>query len=144
MSFILKLLIAIITSYQTTQTYQKWRIYDEQSSISNRSVKWNWCNDSETITPPIFGAYCSSNARECIKRIAQYKALVGAITFEVSDNESGVTVNIKREDNEELPEIIVGIEMILLTNLIRKATKEHIVTVKVSVKKAFVNNFKNN
>ena len=95
-------------------------------------------------TPPIFGAYCSSNARECIKRIAQYKALVGAITFEVSDNESGVTVNIKREDNEELPEIIVGIEMILLTNLIRKATKEHIVPVKVSVKKAFVNNFKNN
>jgi hypothetical protein len=34
--------------------------------------------------------------------------------------------------------------MILLTNLIRKATKEHIVPVKVSVKKAFVNNFKNN
>lgn len=29
--------------------------------------------------------------------------------------------------------------MILLTNLIRKATKEHIVPVKVSVKKAFVN-----
>lgn len=25
----------------------------------------------ETITPPIFGAYCSANARECIKRIKE-------------------------------------------------------------------------
>lgn len=93
----------------------------------------------ETITPPIFGAYCSSNARECIKRIAQYKSLAGAITFDVSDNENGITINIKGEDNTKLPEIIVGIEMVLLTNLIRKATKEHIVPIKVNVEKAFVN-----
>lgn len=78
----------------------------------------------ETITPPILGAYCSSNAKECIKRIAQYKALAGAITFEVYEqNEHEITVEIKGDENIELPEIIVGIEMVLLTNLIRKATK---------------------
>lgn len=93
----------------------------------------------ETITPPIFGAYCSANARECIKRIAEYKALAGAIIFGVCENEQGITVEIKGEENIELQEIIIGVEMVLLTNLIRKATKENIIPIKVIVKKAFVN-----
>ena len=93
----------------------------------------------ETITPPIFGAYCSANARECIRRIAQYKALVGAVIFEVSENERGITVEIKGEENIELPEIIVGVEMVLLTNLIRKATKENVIPVQIRVQTAFSN-----
>ncbi len=93
----------------------------------------------ETITPPIFGAYCSANARECIKRIAQYKALAGAIIFGVCEDEQGVTVEIKGEENIELPEIIIGVEMALLTNLIRKATKENVIPIKIIVKKSFAN-----
>lgn len=93
----------------------------------------------ETISPPIFGAYCSANARECIERIAQYKALAGAVIFQVTEDESGITVEIKGEEGIELPEIIVGIEMVLLTNLIRKATKEKIIPAKVAVQKPFHN-----
>lgn len=93
----------------------------------------------ETITPPIFGAYCSANARECIKRIAQYKALAGAVVFGVCEDEQGITVEIKGEEDIELPEIIIGVEMVLLTNLIRKATKENIVPVKITVKNSFTN-----
>ena len=93
----------------------------------------------ETISPPIFGAYCSANARECIKRISQYKALAGAVIFDVTENENEIAVCIKGEEGIELPEIIVGIEMVLLTNLIRKATKEKIVPEKVTVRKSFQN-----
>lgn len=93
----------------------------------------------ETISPPIFGAYCSANAKECIRRIAQYKALAGAVVFEVTENENEITVNIKGEEDTPLPEIIIGIEMVLLTNLIRKATKEKIVPVKLTVRKPFQN-----
>ena len=93
----------------------------------------------ETISPPIFGAYCSANAKECINRIAQYKALAGAVAFEVTENDNEIAVCIKGEEDIELPEIIVGIEMVLLTNLIRKATKEKIVPVKVAIKKPFQN-----
>ena len=53
----------------------------------------------ETITPPLFGAYCSANAKECIKRIAQYKALIGAIIFDVTEHEKGMTINIEGEGN---------------------------------------------
>lgn len=93
----------------------------------------------ETITPPIFGAYCSANAKECIQRIAQYKALAGAVFFDVYEGENEITVNIKGEENIELPEIIVGVEMVLLTNLIRKATRENIIPVKIGTKKVFKN-----
>lgn len=93
----------------------------------------------ETISPSIFGAYCSANARECIKRIAQYKALAGAIIFDVCEDEQKITVEIKGENDIELPEIILGVEMVLLTNLIRKATKEHVIPIKICVKKAFQN-----
>lgn len=93
----------------------------------------------ETITPPVFGAYCSANARECVKRIAQYKALAGAIIFDVCEDQQGITVEIKGEENIEIPEIIIGVEMVLLTNLIRKATKKNIVPVKITVQKSFEN-----
>ncbi len=93
----------------------------------------------ETISPPIFAAYCSANAGECIKRISHYKSLAGAVVFKIFENADGITVNICGEENLELPEIIVGIEMVLLLNLIRKATKKNIVPSKVCVKKCFVN-----
>ena len=93
----------------------------------------------ETITPPLFAGYCSKNTRECIQRISQYKALVGAVIFNVLEDEKGIMVEIKGEDGQELPEIIIGIEMVLLTNLIRKATKEKIIPIKVNVKNSFEN-----
>ncbi len=93
----------------------------------------------ETITPPIFGAYCSANARECVKRIAQYKALAGAIIFGICEDKQGITVEIKGEENIDIPEIIIGVEMVLLTNLIRKATKENIIPLNITVQKTFVN-----
>ena len=93
----------------------------------------------ETIFPPVFAAYCSGNARECIMRIAQYKVLAGPVLFELIENENEINICIKGQEDIELPEIIIGIEMVLLTNLIRKATKENIVPARVTVKKYFDN-----
>ncbi len=47
----------------------------------------------ETIISPIFG----ENARECIKRIDQYKALAGVIIFGIGEDEQEITVEIKGE-----------------------------------------------
>lgn len=93
----------------------------------------------ETISPPIFGAYCSADARACIRRIAQYKALAGAVAFEVTESDTLIRVAIRGEEGVELPEIIVGIEMVLLTNLIRKATKKHIEPKQVTTARLFTN-----
>ena len=75
-------------------------------------IKLATAENIETITPPIFAAYCSKNARECIKRISQYKSLAGAIKFLINDEANEMQVSICGEEGIELPEIIIGIEMV--------------------------------
>ena len=94
----------------------------------------------ESVNPPIFAAYCSKDAKHCIKRLAQYKALSGTVCFDVQDTENEIAVTTHAVDEkQELPEIIVGIEMVLLTNLIREATRQNIIPHKIIVKHPFQN-----
>lgn len=102
-------------------------------------IKLATAENIETITPPIFAAYCSANAKECIKRIAQYKALVGAIIFKIIETTENIQLSIYGEEDIELPEIMVGIEMVFLVNLIRKAAKKYIVPKKITLRKPFEN-----
>lgn len=72
----------------------------------------------------LFGAYCSHNARTCFQRLAQYKPLIGALLYRVEAQNAEVSVEVLAHDaGRELPEILVGIEFVFLTHLVRKATK---------------------
>lgn len=89
----------------------------------------------EAFSPPIFAAYCSRNALMCLKRLAQYKPLIGALLYQVEETETEVSVEILSADSElELPEILVGIEFVFLVGLIRKAAKENITPLTVTAK----------
>ena len=73
---------------------------------------------------PLFAAYCSRNARTCFQRLAQYKPLIGALLYRVEAQNAEVSVEVLAHDaGRELPEILVGIEFVFLTHLVRKATK---------------------
>lgn len=88
----------------------------------------------EAFSPPIFAAYCSKNALACLKRLAQYKPLIGALLYLVEENDNTVSVKIISADKElQLPEILIGIEFVFITGLIRKATKENITPVSATV-----------
>ena len=94
----------------------------------------------EAFSPPIFAAYCSRNALVCIKRLAQYKPLIGALLYQVEETETEVGVEILSANSElELPEILVGIEFVFLVGLIRKATKENITPLSVTAKQPMKN-----
>ena len=94
----------------------------------------------EAFSPPIFAAYCSRNALVCLKRLAQYKPLIGALLYQVEEIETEVSVEILSANPElELPEILVGIEFAFLVGLIRKATKENITPLSVMVKQPMKN-----
>ena len=61
----------------------------------------------------------------CLKRLAQYKPLIGTLLYQVAETETEVSVEVLSANPElELPEILVGIEFVFLVELIRKATKE--------------------
>ena len=94
----------------------------------------------EAFSPPIFAAYCSRNALVCLKRLAQYKPLIGALLYQVEETETEVSVQILSANPElELPEILVGIEFVFLVGLIRKATKEQITPLSVTAKQPMKN-----
>lgn len=81
----------------------------------------------EAFTPPIFAAYCSRNALVCLRRLAQYKPLIGALLYEVEETDTEVRVTLCAEGSTELPEILVGMEFVFLVGLIRKAAKVPVV-----------------
>lgn len=94
----------------------------------------------EAFSPPIFAVYCSRNALVCLKRLAQYKPLIGALLYQVEETETEVSVEILSGNEElELPEILVGIEFVFLVGLIRKATKETITPLSVTAKQPMKN-----
>ncbi len=94
----------------------------------------------EAFSPPIFAAYCSRNALVCLKRLAQYKPLIGALLYQVEETETEVSVEILSANSElELPEILVGIEFVFLVGLIRKATKEQVTPLSVTAKQPMKN-----
>lgn len=80
----------ILPIYESNRGYCS-RSKNPDSSCNSRSYR--------NHNTPLFGAYCSANAKECIKRIAQYKALIGAIIFDVTEHEKGMTINIEGEGN---------------------------------------------
>lgn len=94
----------------------------------------------EAFSPPVFAAYYSRNALVCLKRLAQYKPLIGALLYNVEETETEVGVEILPDDGAlELPEILVGIEFAFLVGLIRRATREPVAPLSATVKRPMKN-----
>lgn len=104
-------------------------------------IKLASAENIETFSPPIFAAYCSKNTLACLNRLAQYKPLIGALLYQVEETNNEVSVEIISADKElQLPEILVGIEFVFITRLIRKATKTNISPIKATATHEIINN----
>lgn len=112
----------------TTEEYFRFmQAIDALSTDEKIPVKLASADGVEAFSPPIFAAYCSRNALCCLKRLEKYKALIGALVYQVEETDNEVSVVILSADKElEIPEILIGIEFVFITGLIRRATKENI------------------
>lgn len=92
------------------------------------------CTDKiESFSPPIFASYCSKNGLVCIERLARYKCLIGPMRYIVTENADTVTVELTTIDERPLPAFLAQTEIVFLVNIIRKASKEQITPVAVSM-----------
>ncbi|AIF52951.1 AraC family transcriptional regulator [Pelosinus sp. UFO1] len=104
-------------------------------------IKIGTIESLETFYPPVFAAYCSRNVLTCMKRISTYKKLIGPLVFLVNENKDNITLEMTFENEEnELPEFLVAAEMVFLVQLMRNATKTHIVPKEVMTKHRIDNN----
>lgn len=78
----------------------------------------------ETFSPPIFAAYCSSNAEGFIARFAHYKRLVGSLRYLVSRHDGQIEIEIRGvEDDDRIADFWAEIEIAFIVCLIRRATR---------------------
>ena len=87
----------------------------------------------ESFSPPIFAAYCSRNAKNCIKRLGRYKSLIGPLRYVIEETGDQMKVEIVAEDGTILPEFLAKTELVFLVNIIRRATKEEIIPQSVAI-----------
>lgn len=97
-------------------------------------IKMACMNKIESFSPPIFASYCSKNARVCIQRLASYKRLIGPMVFNVSETDRELTVELTTGDaKNKLPQFVVETEFSFLVGIIRRALKEDINPVRVTM-----------
>ena len=87
----------------------------------------------ETFSPPVFAAYCSSDGRNFLTRLAHYKRLVGPLQFIVTEQEKDLELEIGSITEElTVPAFWAELEMVFILNLIRKATQADVKPVSVT------------
>ncbi|MFI3210473.1 MAG: helix-turn-helix domain-containing protein [Peptostreptococcaceae bacterium] len=92
-------------------------------------------DDIQTFSPPIFASYCSENGLKCIERISKYKKLIGPLTFVVEEENEKVSIKLELDNYpNELPEVMVILEIIFLISIIRSALKENIIPLEITSK----------
>lgn len=81
----------------------------------------------ETFSPPIFAAYCSHNGEQCINRLAEYKKLIGPMTYQITSSADQVTVELLPGDASlKIPAFLAVAEWAFLIGLLRRATKQEV------------------
>lgn len=86
-------------------------------------IRIGTADELKFFAPPIFAAYCSRDGRTCIKRLAQYKKLIGPLVLTV--DECGKIFSVTMTTDGEayrLPRFLVETEFVFMVNLLRSAT----------------------
>lgn len=89
----------------------------------------------EQFSPPIFASYCSRNGRVCLERLARYKRLICPMVLTMEERTEDTVVTLLTEtEGLELPAFLVASELAFLAGILRKATREPIVPLRVQMK----------
>lgn len=114
--------------------------YDFMSAISDQitnpflPIKIATTDQIESFSPPIFAAYCSRNGNVFIKRLAQYKPLIGPLIFKLNENDQNLSITLTTGNDEYiLPNFVVLSEFAFLVGMMRKTTKEKIYPVQITM-----------
>ena len=88
----------------------------------------------EAFSPPVFAAYCSSDGRGFLSRLAHYKRLVGPLQFLVTERDDALQLEIcPITEGMTVPAFWAEMEMVFVLNLMRKATQADIRPVSITL-----------
>lgn len=91
------------------------------------ALRFGQAASPELFSPPIFAALCSPTLVAAVKRIATHKRLVAPINLTVQETGDGLVINWAWDDPTiTSPRLLVGADLVFITQLARIATREPI------------------
>ena len=83
---------------------------------------------AESFDPPIFASLCSPNLNVALRRLKQYKPLIGPIALDVETNDvfSSVTISCYKTELP-IPRLLSATELVFFVQVARMATRHHII-----------------
>ena len=112
-----------------------WRLMDEFDNELNDDTILSFADISHmsNFMPSFFAAMSAKNGASALKRLSEYKALVGPVHLNVKNDDTTTKITISGNDlKTEPPRFTVMTEQLLLINSLRVGTSKKIDPVKVA------------
>lgn len=77
-------------------------------------------------SPKIYSAYLSENAKQCIRRIAMYKQVMGLVRYNIEETKRNFYIELSLADDSPIPIFLAEFEFCFLLRIIRGATGKHV------------------
>jgi AraC-like DNA-binding protein len=88
----------------------------------------------EAFSPPIFACFCSADLNMALKRLAQYKPIVGPLRLDIGQNDQQTVLAFSGlPENGPAPRSLIAFELAFWVQVARLATREQIVPQAVHV-----------
>lgn len=112
-----------------------WRLMDEfDNELSDPTlVEFSDISNISNFMPSFFAALAAKNGNGALKRLSEYKSLVGPVHLTIKNDATTTRITISgNELKTEPPRFTVITEQLLIIRLLRVGTSQNIVPVKIS------------
>jgi AraC-like DNA-binding protein len=118
----------------SSQYFQLWRGIElaAQAKEIDIALKFAQVMSFESFDVPIFAAVCSSNLNTAVKRLQEYKPLVGPMSLAIEQTEEHTCIDISCYGYDGiLPRALNLIELVFFTQLTRLATRSEVKPIEI-------------
>ncbi len=116
----------------TAEYFRLWRGIEQAAGNRDIGLLLAKSISTEAFDAPIFASLCSPNFNSAITRLSRYKPLVGPMTLHIDISAKDTTLRLNcYGSNQELPRSLSISEMVFFTQLIRIATREPVIPLRV-------------
>lgn len=115
-------------SLSASEYFDLWRALEQAAGREALPLKIGQAISAEAFDPPLFAALCSPDLNTALRRLSDYKKLIGPLTLklEVGTDYSEACMDCYGH-NGAVPRSLGATELVFLTQLARLATRQKIV-----------------
>ena len=115
----------------TLEYFRLWQAIEKVTNDPIYSIKLLKSMSAEFFSPPMFASLCSPNLSIALKRLQQFKPLIGPVKLEIEETEDQLSLVVCFSENLETPSLLIALELGFFVQLARIATREPITPLQV-------------